>query len=334
MKAPSLIDVSVLILFFNRPEPLARVFEEVRKARPARLFLFQDGARGERDVAGIEACRRVVEQIDWECEVHRNYQTQNLGCDPAQYVSQKWTFSITDKCIMLEDDDVPSQSFFPFCKELLDRYEHDERISIISGYNIDEITPDADGDYFFTSALNIWGWASWRRVIDRWDGQYTALSDERSMAMMRDVVKQKGLRKNMIPRFYEHRDTGRAFYESIAQMDLLLTSSLSILPTKNMINNIGLMADSTHFQASGLDTMPKRMRKQFTLKRYETAMPLQHPKHVIENVAYLQRLYRLMAWNHPWIKMGYSIEELWYHLRGGKWKAILKAIKNRIQRGL
>ena len=80
--------------------------------------------------------------------------------------------------------------------------------------------------------------------------------------------------------------------------------------------------------------MPKRMRKQFTLKRYETAMPLQHPKHVIENVAYLQRLYRLMAWNHPWIKMGYSIEELWYHLRGGKWKAILKAIKNRIQRGL
>ena len=79
-------------------------------------------------MAGIEACRRVVEQIDWECEVHRNYQTQNLGCDPAEYVSQKWAFSITDKCIVFEDDDVPSQSFFLFCNDLLDRSEHDERI--------------------------------------------------------------------------------------------------------------------------------------------------------------------------------------------------------------
>lgn len=25
----------------------------------------------------------------------------------------------------VEDDDVPSQSFFPFCKEMLDRYEHE-----------------------------------------------------------------------------------------------------------------------------------------------------------------------------------------------------------------
>ena len=32
---PALVDVAVLILFFNRPEPLSKVFEQVRKARPA-----------------------------------------------------------------------------------------------------------------------------------------------------------------------------------------------------------------------------------------------------------------------------------------------------------
>ena len=64
--SPALIDVSVLILFFNRPDQLSKVFEQVRLARPARLFLYQDGPRGERDLAGIEACRRVVEQVDWE----------------------------------------------------------------------------------------------------------------------------------------------------------------------------------------------------------------------------------------------------------------------------
>ena len=118
---PALVDVSVLILFFNRPKLLAQVFEQVKKARPARLFLYQDGPRGERDMPGIEACRKVVADIDWECEVHHNYQEKNYGCDPSEYMAQKWAFSLSDKCIVLEDDDVPAVSFFGFCKELLDK---------------------------------------------------------------------------------------------------------------------------------------------------------------------------------------------------------------------
>lgn len=125
-------DVAVLILFFNRPDHLGKVFDEVRKARPSKLFLYQDGPRGERDMPGIEACRRIVENIDWECDVQRLYQERNYGCDPSEYISQKWAFSFVDKCIVLEDDDVPSQSFFTFCKEMLDRYEHDERIWMIA----------------------------------------------------------------------------------------------------------------------------------------------------------------------------------------------------------
>ena len=68
---PYKTDVAVLILFFNRPDHLQKVFDEVRKAQPSKLFLYQDGPRGERDMAGIEACRRIVSDIVWDCEVHR-----------------------------------------------------------------------------------------------------------------------------------------------------------------------------------------------------------------------------------------------------------------------
>ena len=68
---PALVDVPVLILFFNRPQQLSQVFEQVKKARPSRLFLYQDGARNEHDLPGIKACREIVSQIDWECEVER-----------------------------------------------------------------------------------------------------------------------------------------------------------------------------------------------------------------------------------------------------------------------
>ena len=155
MKQASKIDVAVLILFFNRPEHLKKVFEEVRKARPSRLFLYQDGPRSDKDLDGIMKCREVVDNIDWECDVQRMYQERNYGCDPSEYISQKWAFSMADKCIVLEDDDVPSQSFFPFCKEMLDRYEHDTRITMIAGFNSDEVTEGVPDDYFFTSVFII-----------------------------------------------------------------------------------------------------------------------------------------------------------------------------------
>ena len=114
------VDIPVLILFFNRPEQLRRVFEQVRLARPSRLFLYQDGPRNDADMPGIMACRQVVEDVDWDCQVERMYQERNYGCDPSEYISQKWAFSHVDKCVVLEDDDVPAVSFFAFAKEMLD----------------------------------------------------------------------------------------------------------------------------------------------------------------------------------------------------------------------
>lgn len=40
---PALVDISVLLLFHARPDHFGKVWAEVRKARPKRLFLFQDG---------------------------------------------------------------------------------------------------------------------------------------------------------------------------------------------------------------------------------------------------------------------------------------------------
>ena len=212
---PSEVDIGVLILFFNRPEPLKQVFEQIRLARPSRLFLYQDGARDERDVAGIEACREVVSQIDWECEVHRNYQTVNSGCDPSNYNAQRWAFSLTDKCVVFEDDSIPSVSFIRFCKEMLDRYEDDQRIVMVSGFNSDEVTPDVPYDYFFTSTFSIWGWASWSRVVNAWDGDYTFLNDDFNMRQLKHLIKERGYRKDIIQMAYDHRALGKAYYESI-----------------------------------------------------------------------------------------------------------------------
>lgn len=323
------MDISVLILFFNRPEPLRAMFAEVRKARPARLFLYQDGARNEKDLPGIEACRRVVEEIDWECEVHRNYQTVNRGCDPSNYLSQKWAFSLTDKCVVLEDDDIPSVTFFRFCKEMLDKYENDPRIALVTGTNYDERTEGVPYDYFFATTFSINGWATWRRVIDQWDETYSWLDDDFNREQLAQYIKVKNYQQNFIDFCRYHRNKGVPYYETIFHAHIFFNSALCIVPTVNLVNNLGAVGEGVHLSGSN-KTLPKAYRRIFEMKRYELNFPLRHPRYVIENVGYKERMFRIQAWGHPWLKVCRSVEELWLNLRYGNFKNIFKALSNRI----
>ncbi len=332
-KLPYTTDVAVLIIFFNRPDNLRAVFSQVRQARPSRLFLYQDGPRGEHDMEGINACREVVSDIDWECDVQRMYQEKNFGCDPSEYISQKWAFSLADKCIVLEDDDVPSLSFFPFCKEMLDRYEHDERIGMIAGFNCEETAKGIDSDYFFTSVFSIWGWASWRRVVDKWDNTYAFLDDSVALRQLKGVMRQRKVWREMLRMCSDHRQSAKDYYETIFWSTMIMNGYLAVMPTRNMINNLGATAGSTHYTGS-LATMPRRLRRLFTMKRFEMDFPLRHPRYVIEDVGFKNQAYRTYAYGHPLIKISRSLEELVLNLRYGNFSVIAKAIANRIRKTL
>ncbi len=314
------IDVAVLLLFFARPEHTAKVFEQIKIARPSKLFLYQDGPREGRadDITGIHECRKIVEDIDWECEVHRMYQEKNYGCDPSEYISQKWMFDHVDKGIILEDDDVPSQSFFPYCKELLDKYENDTRISIISGINYAESLKDCPYSYFFTRDVAIWGWATWKRVIDQWEPDYVFLKDKYHMGLLKDVLAQNDLRDTIIPLMEKHGKEGKEYYETILMAYHYLNSGLTIVPAYNMINNIGL-SGGTHYSTT-LNELCKHDRRIFEMKRFEIEIPLKHPKYIIENVAYNLEVNKILDRNRPWYAK--------FHRRQSQIKRFVLKIKN------
>lgn len=294
---PYLIDVPVLILFFNNPNRLKQVFDQVKLARPSVLFLYQDGPRNDCDLAGIYACREIVSDIDWDCKVHRLYQEKNFGCDPSEYISQKWAFSMVDKCVILEDDDVPAVTFFQFCKELLDKYENDERISMIAGLNHDEITEDCPYSYLFTRNISIWGWATWKRVVDRWDENYSFLDDEYARKKFEKMLRFDNLKKNMLFLAQKRREKGIAYYESIHMCNMLMNSGLSIVPKKNMIVNIGF--DNGVHSAGNINLNAKPIREIYLMKKHEMTFPLNHPQYIFEDVEYRKRVFKRMGWNSP-----------------------------------
>ena len=144
---------------------------------------------------------------------------------------------------------------------------------------------------------------------------------------------KRHLRSDMLQMFRDHSQSGKEYFETIYWADMLLHDSLAIMPAKNQINNIGLTGDSTHFSAE-LKTTPHRIRRIFTMGKHELEFPLVHPKEVVENKAYLDRLYRANGWNHPWIKIANSLEELWLNLRYGQFKHIGQSIVRRFSKWL
>lgn len=291
------IDVPILIIFYKRNEQLKRTFEAVKKARPSILLLWQDGPRSQSDIEGILACREIVEDIDWECTVYKNYNETNYGCDPSTFYSHKWAFSIVEKCIVLEDDFVASQSFFRFCKELLDRYENDERINHICGMNLLGDYEDCHDDYFF-GHYGTNAWASWRRVVSGWDETYSFLQDKRNMGLLRQLV-GKSFDKSYA-KALARQESGIAYWESILYFDSLLNSRLAIISKKNLVDNIGMTADSTHSNTQ-LKYLTAGEKKLFSLKTYELSFPLKHPEYFVADKEYYKKLSLISGKGHPFL---------------------------------
>lgn len=281
------LNVPVLLIFFCRDVQFAQVFEAVRHAKPKRLYLYQDGAREGKqgDLDGIMRCREIAENIDWDCEVHRWYQEKNVGCDPSEYLAQTWMFKTEKKGIILEDDDVPSQSFFRYCQELLDYYEDDDRIQIICGMNHNGVTENVSSSYFFSRKGSIWGWATWKHVVDTWDETYSILDDEDALKRIRKSYGSKWEYNRFIHTCQNHRSSGRAHYESINGASQLLYGRVNIVPKYNMISNIGVGAITTH-GSDDIRKYPKKIQKYFFAKTYDINFPLIHPENFMVNEQY------------------------------------------------
>jgi len=164
----------VTFIIFNRPDKAAVVFEQIRKAKPQKLFIIGDGPRPGKpgEAEKVAEGRAIVDTVDWPCEVKTNFAPTNMGARRRVASGLDWVFSHVDETIILEDDCLPEQTFFPFCEELLERFRDDDRIAVISGNNHLKGTRVSPESYTFSGTGHTWGWATWKRVWEGFGGEH------------------------------------------------------------------------------------------------------------------------------------------------------------------
>ena len=128
-----------------------------------------DGPRFPEEREKCEQARAIIKQVDWECEVLTNFSDDNLGCKRRVSSGLNWVFSQVEEAIILEDDCVPTQSFFPFCETLLEHYRNNTRVMHIGGDNFQEGQRRTPHSYYFSKYAHVWGWATWRRAWKFYD---------------------------------------------------------------------------------------------------------------------------------------------------------------------
>lgn len=333
---PFKIDIPVALIFFNRPEQFAKVFDEVRKAKPSKLFLIQDGPRenNEKDRENIAKCRDVLKGIDWECDVVKDFSDENLGCGKRVFSGISKCFEQVDRLIILEDDCVPSQSFFPFCRELLEKYKDDERVGMITGMNHLNTFDDADGDYLFSAVGSIAGWATWRRSWSDVSFDLRGIVEDDHAMRLLELYEKYAPNRNQVYKNAKMKGEllkkGQKLSSWSTQFGLsqILNSRLIIAPRVNLMTNIGLTAESAN-SVSNIKLVPHGLRPLYQLKLYELEFPLKHPKYVMNDIAYCKAVDRLMRPNR-FIAAMRKVESVFLRIIYGDFSSLTKGLKRRL----
>lgn len=237
----------ILYIVFNRLDTVQKTFESICNIKPKEFYIASDGARknkiGEEEKI-LKVRNYILQNIDWECNVHTLFRDENVGCKYGPAGAIKWFFENVEQGVVLEDDILATPSFFEYCETMLEKYKDAENIGYICGCTMEKYVSVQD-DCFLTTVIDGWGWASWQKKIKDFNPDYASLLDKK----LKDVVcifRNKHAKKSIMRLSLEAASNEIDGWDYQMADYMAVRGRYSLFPRKPLVRNIGFMLDSTH----------------------------------------------------------------------------------------
>lgn len=262
----------VLLTVFNRPHETRQVLERLKIVRPEKIYVAADGPREGRseDQSLCEDVRKLIaEEIDWSANVMTDYAQRNLGLRQRIASAITWTLENEDSVIVLEDDCVPDTSFFRYCTELLEKYEREPRVGVVTGDNFQPEGFNCGASYYFSRYPHCWGWATWRRA---WGLNDQAMSD---WPRVRSTDWLSSIFPEPLEALYWQQLFDDTYSGKIDTWDYQWTyacwrhNMLTVTPRTNLVRNVGIGEAATNTR----DAEPEKHHRKCLAMEF----PLLHP---------------------------------------------------------
>ena len=243
-------------MIFDRPVLTARVLQAIRAAQTRLLLVIADGPRLDRpgEVESCAATRALLKTVDWPCEVRADFSSVNLGCRRRISSGLNWVFQQVQEAIILEDDCLPHPSFFSFCSQMLERYRHDPRIMMISGGNFQPAEWTCRHSYYFSRYAHVLGWATWARAWRAYDADMTDWPTFRRTRRFAAMFSSRSERRFWVRTFEALYRRQVDTWDGQWAFAIRRQGGLAIVPTVNLISNIGSGKDGTHYDPDSSTT--------------------------------------------------------------------------------
>ena len=238
----------ILFLTYKRYETTEKVFNQIAQIKPCNFFFVSNApnpSNYQNEIASIKKIRNLSKQITWDCKLNILFRDEHLQVRESIVSSINWFYESVEEGIILEDDCLPSLSFFYFCEDLLNRFRHDDNIFSINGscFYSNPILPA--NSYMLSNHNYVWGWATWRRS---WELYSKELSD---WPRNRNLLVKKIWPNSFFIRSYWRFIFQEVFDDNIKTWDYQMLYTMwnnrmySIIPNMNLVSNIGFGIDAT-----------------------------------------------------------------------------------------
>lgn len=248
MKEINKLDIPVLTILFNRPNNVKILIEKLKVIKPKNLYVAIDGPREDNkdDIKRINECKKIIEDIDWDCRIYKLYRTNNLGCAMGVSSAISWFFEKVEMGIILEDDCIPCEAFFEFSHQMLIKYRYNNSVLHINGARWNEEFTIQES-YFYSNISHIWGWATWKRAWSFYDfemKEWPVL--KKTNTLSRYFQKSKSIKywENTFDRFTALSVKNTWDYQW--QYTIFLNNGIVINPRENLVQNIGVVGVHTN----------------------------------------------------------------------------------------
>ena len=174
-----MVPAPIVLFTYNRPWHVRQTVDALQKndlASESELIIFSDGPKNEEASVKVGEVRQYLKTITGFKRVRIYEQRENQGLPRNIIGGVTKVVNEYGRVIVLEDDLVTSPFFLKYMNEALNLYEQDDRVVSIHGY----VSPVKTRlpETFFIKGADCWGWGTWKRGWDLFEGNGALLLKE------------------------------------------------------------------------------------------------------------------------------------------------------------
>lgn len=233
----------ILIPTLNRFKHFKCCVESLSKCTHADktdLYIALDYPLKESHWEGYQRIEKYIEEIDGFKTVTVLKRNENYGAVKNYLDGNKVVFDKYDRVIFCEDDNEFSPNFLDYINKGLDKFENDNRVFAICGYNYPVVMPqDYIYNYYCVNAFSAWGYGIWKNRYEEFYLNFNYDYIQYKLRNIKDVFILFIKRPRSINSLLQIVKSGHLTADVVITSNLITKNIYCIFPALTKVRNYG-----------------------------------------------------------------------------------------------